>query len=140
MEFIKCDFCRIPFQSFGSKLCKDCFAALDEDFIKIREYLYDNEAGIEEVSEATGVPTKTIMYLLKEERLIVKDDSGRASGLLKCEVCKRSISTGKMCERCKNEIVTTLNESINFVSLPRRQSNDLESEPRKGIAKLSLKD
>ena len=96
MEVRQCDFCRAPYQSMGKKLCGDCLAQIDEDFISIREYLYDNDgAGIEEVHEATGVPRRTIMYLLKEERLIVGDENGKGCGFLTCESCKKPINTGR---------------------------------------------
>ena len=85
MEVKQCGFCRMPYQSQGNKICSDCLIKLDEDFIKIRDYLYEHDrAGIEEVSEATGVPRKSIFNLLKEERLIVGDENGYSGGILKC--------------------------------------------------------
>ena len=63
MEVRQCDFCRMPYQSTGKKICGDCLLKMDEDFILIREYLWENDrAGIDEVSEATGVTRKSILY------------------------------------------------------------------------------
>ena len=141
MEVRQCDFCRMPYQSTGKKICGDCLLKLDEEFIEIREYLWEHDrAGIEEVSEATGVSRKSIMYLLKEERLIVGDENGAGCGLLLCESCRKPISTGRMCAGCKKEVLSAIQESVGVVvSKPRRRPEPVEEESFKGVAKLQLK-
>jgi len=124
----------------GKGVCGECLLKLDQNFVDIREYLYDHEgAGIEEVSEETGVSRKAIFYLLKEERLIVGDENGCVNGILKCESCKRPIPTGRMCAGCKKEVIKTLNDSIRTVSLPRRVEEDELEEALRGVAKLQVK-
>ena len=141
MEVKQCEFCRMPFQSLGNRVCGECLKMLDEEFIKIREYLYEHDrAGIEEVSEETGVSRKTILYLLKEERLIVGDENGDGGGILKCESCKKSISTGRMCLDCKKEIFSAMQESVGaVVRRPKRIKEETDIEARDGIAKLQVK-
>jgi len=141
MEFKQCEFCRRPYPHMGKSVCSECLIKLDEEFVEIREYLYDHEgAGIEEVSEATGVPRKSIFYLLKEERLIVGDENGCVNGILKCESCKRPIPTGRMCSGCKKEVISALNESIGAYKLPKQVIEEDEVEISiKGLAKLQVK-
>jgi len=141
MQFKQCEFCRAPFQYMGKSVCGDCFLKLDEDFILIREYLWENDkAGIEEVSEATGVSRRNILYLLKEERLIVGDENGKANAILTCESCKRPIHTGRMCAACKQEVVSAIQESVGPAIKPRRYKEpDEEIKSFKGVAKLELK-
>jgi hypothetical protein len=142
MEVKQCDFCRMPFQSSGGKICRDCLIKLDEDFIKIRDYLYEHDnAGIEEVSEATGVSKKSIMHLLKEERLLVGDEHGYNGGILKCESCKRPINTGRMCAACKKEVLSALQESVSAspVRRPKQNIEKDEQDPARGVAKLQVK-
>ena len=141
MEVRQCDFCRMPYQSTGKKICGDCLLKLDEDFILIREYLWDHDrAGIDEVSEATGVSRKSILYLLKEERLIVGDENGQGGGgILTCESCKRPISTGRMCAGCKKEVLSAIQDSVSSVSRPRRRPEPAQEKSFKGVAKLQLK-
>ena len=141
MEIRQCDFCRMPYQSLGNKICKDCLTKLDEDFIKIKEYLYENDgAGIEEVVEATGITKKAIMHLLKEERLIVGSDTGDIGAILKCESCKKPIRTGKMCADCKKEVMTVIQQNVSAVPLPKKKKEeDKEEVSIKGAAKLQLK-
>jgi len=131
----------MPFQSAGKKICGDCLLKLDEDFIEIREYLWEHEnAGIDEVAEETGVSRKSIMYLLKEERLTVGDESEPGSGILKCELCKKPIRTGRMCASCKTEVFSAMQDSIGAVaSKPKRRPEPVEEESLKGVAKLQLK-
>ena len=139
MEIKQCDFCRAPFQTLGSKICGDCHTKIDEDFIKIREYLYDHDrANVEEVAEATGVSRKSIMYLLKEERLLVGEDDG-AGSILKCEICKKPINTGRMCVACKKEVFSAMQESIGATAPPRRIKKEPEEDSGVGVAKLQLK-
>jgi len=140
MEIKQCDYCRRPYQSLGNKVCNDCTTKLDEDFILIREYLYEHDnASIEEVSEATGVSRKAIYYLLKEERLLVGDDGG--AGILKCETCRKPINTGRMCAACKKEIITEVHRSVSAVKAPPKkvEREDSDAESFKGVAKLQLK-
>ena len=141
MEFRQCDFCRSPYQSFGNKICSDCLLKLDEDFILIREYLYEHDrAGIEEVSEATGVSRKSIFYLLKEERLIVGDEDGKSRSILQCESCRKPINTGRMCASCKKEVLSAIQESVTTVRRPKQRKEVTEEKSIKGVAKLQLKD
>jgi len=131
----------MPYQSVGKKICSDCLQKLDEDFIVIREYLYDHDgAGIEEVSEATGVTRKTILHLLKEERLLVGDENGNGCGILTCESCRKPIRTGRMCANCKKEVLTAIQQSVSAVKPPKQSRREiLEEESIRGVAKLQLK-
>jgi hypothetical protein len=114
---------------------------IDEDFFLVKEYLYEHDrAGIEEVSEATGVSRKSIMYLLREERLLVGDDGGGNVGILTCESCRKPINTGRMCKSCKNEVIKVMNQSINVAPRPKQKTPSNEEKSIKGAAKLQLKD
>jgi len=141
MDVKQCDFCRVPFQSYGKRVCGDCLIKLDTAWFMIRDYLYEHDrAGIEEVSYATGVSKKAIMYLLKEERLLVGDENGDVGGFLKCEACKKPINTGRMCGSCKKQIISEMNESVSAISIPKKKEKEVEEEEAMdGVAKLSLK-
>ena len=111
MNILKCRFCKKPFQSLGEKMCVTCAKKMDEDFVLVRDYIYDNEsASIDEVSEATGVPITNIMYLLKEGRLLLNGPGGE--GAMNCEVCRRSINTGRMCGSCQSNVVNEVQKNV----------------------------
>ena len=70
MDIRNCKRCNRLFQYNGIKYCPKCVLELDEMFIKVRDYLYENKnANIAEVSEATGVEEKVILEFLRDGRL-----------------------------------------------------------------------
>ena len=111
MNIIQCKMCSKPFHSLGGKICPDCLKKIDEDFITVRDYIYENRnTGMEKVSEETGVDKAIILHLLKEGRLTL--DSPDSEGVLFCEICKKPINTGRMCAECKEKVASTMNKSI----------------------------
>ncbi len=89
------------------KVCPVCRKEEENEFKKVKEYLWDNpKATIEEVHEETGVERDTIVKFVKEDRLI-------AEGIeidwdMECERCGKPISHGRFCESCQNELLSGL--------------------------------
>jgi len=101
MELRNCPQCGALFHYIGNRLCPACAAAEDEDFKRVREYVYDApRATIEQISEATGVKSERILKFLREGRLIATD----GAPLLTCERCGRPIYTGRFCQDCAKEL------------------------------------
>jgi hypothetical protein len=74
---------------------------MDEDFIKVRDYIYDHEkAEVEQIAEDTGVSTQMILHLLKEGRLVIGGAEGSGGGALVCELCNKPINSGRLCQEC----------------------------------------
>jgi len=99
-----CKECGKLFQYDGiSKLCYQCRKKDDEDFIRVREYVYENPgANIMTVADETGVSEDKILRYLREGRLeIVGDNPGL---VLDCERCGKAIRTGRYCDECAREI------------------------------------
>ena len=111
MNIIQCKICNKPFQSIGNNTCPECIKKIDADFITVRDYIYDHRnTRIDKVSEETGVEKAVILHLLKEGRLTL--DNPDSEGMLLCELCKKPITTGRMCVECKDRIASTMNKSI----------------------------
>jgi len=103
MELRNCPVCGKVFLYTTRNLCPDCAAKEEEEFKKVRDYLYEVPgATMEEIAEKTGVSVKKILEFLKEGRLILKKDN--ANILLKCERCGAPILTGRYCEKCVEEM------------------------------------
>ena len=133
MNIVQCTFCKKPFQSYGGRICAACLERIDKDFIKVRDYIYENKhANLDTVSEETEVPKQIIMHLLKEGRLIL--DNPDAEGVLVCEVCKKPINTGRMCVECKEKFASKMQSSIDSKKPPR--PGDRGMPGGKGTAKI----
>jgi len=118
-----CRRCGKIFTYTGSSVCPSCKRGDQEEFRKIRDYLFEhpNSSSIE-VSEATGISVKLILSYLREGRLESDLPNGTASsgkngfdyvkegnygsapevstGLV-CEFCGRPIKIGRVCGICE---------------------------------------
>ena len=78
---LKCGKCgkiiQVPLQEASvSGLCRSCKILENEEFDKVREYLYENGASTAiEIEEATGIPVKIVEKWLRQGRLEVPSDS-----------------------------------------------------------------
>ena len=125
MNIIQCNFCKKPFHSLGGKICTECNRKIDEDFIKVRDYIYEhNDTNIDKVAEETEVSKQVIVHLLKEGRLTINDGQGGGAGMLFCEVCKTSINTGRMCDSCKEKLTSAMNKNITSGKSPQTRRID----------------
>ena len=126
MNIIQCKICKKPFQSIGGMTCPDCLIQIDRDYITVRDYIYENpHSHMDKVSEETGVSKAIIMQLLKEGRLIL--ESADTEGLLRCEMCKKTISSGRMCQVCKSKVASTMNKSMKNPNPAPQEKKDLNT-------------
>jgi ribosomal protein L32 len=124
MNIIQCQFCKKPFTSLRGRVCPACLEQIDKDFIKVRDYIYDHkQTNIDIVSEETEVSKQIILYLLKEGRLIIDSPDGEGGGILTCEVCKKSISTGRLCKDCTGKVALTLDKNVSAGSSSQKPSS-----------------
>jgi len=139
MNITTCQFCRKPFATLGGKICPACMEQIDKDFITIRDYIDEHKhSNIDLISEETEVPRNIIMHLIKEGRLIIDSPAGDGGGYLFCEVCKKPINTGRMCDDCKKTISSKIDNTVSSHShKPREASSGGQS--LKGSARLGQK-
>ncbi len=121
LDIKQCGQCGRLFQSLGNRTCPDCVEAIDRAFVLVRDYIYDNqEAGVVEVAEKTGVEEKLILQFLKERRLSL----AQSSGLLLCEHCSAAITSGRYCDNCLNSLS---NELDRVTDKPKREVKTTKS-------------
>lgn len=99
-----CELCGKPFNSVGGKLCPACTRSVDESYIKVRKYIYQNPKHCDYISvlEATEVPEKELNYLIKKGRVEV---AGREGNGARCRACGKETSGGSVCEKCMAKII-----------------------------------
>ena len=91
----------------GPPICFDCKQQDEENFKRVKEYLYDNpKASLFEVSKELEISVQQIRMYLKEGRLEIIGDGGNM--FLECERCGKSIVTGRYCEGCAKEVTDDL--------------------------------
>lgn len=138
MNIVTCQFCRKPFAAISGKICPNCMEQIDRDFIKVRDYIYENEKSnlrpnIDTIAEETEVSKQIIIHLVKEGRLIIDSPDGEGGGLIVCESCKKPIKTGRLCENCMKAI----SNSIDRAAAPAPTPAAKKPEPNfKGSAKI----
>ncbi|HZJ56670.1 MAG TPA: MerR family transcriptional regulator [Clostridia bacterium] len=123
MDIRNCRKCNRIFQYRGSRYCPGCMQELDEIFVRVRDYIYDNpQATIMEVSQELKVEESIILEFLKEGRLELS-----SPGLdYVCERCETPITTGRYCNECIQELDRGMKEGL-----------DTPAEKTKGLGRDS---
>lgn len=111
-ELLNCSKCGRMFSSeHGQKFCARCRNNDEDDFMIVREYIYDNpDSTASEVAEETGVDEAKILKFLRQGKLELK---GEGVGY-PCERCGKSIKTGKFCDTCSVELKNEINKAFNI--------------------------
>ena len=134
MNIIQCTFCKRPFTSLGGRICPTCLEKIDQDFITVRDYIYEHKhSNIDIIAKETEVPKSIIMHLLKEGRLIIDSPDGEGGGLLTCEMCKKSINTGRLCKECMGKVASSMDKSV---GTQRKPDEKAPERNLKGSAKI----
>ncbi len=102
MDLRNCTKCGRVFSYNGIPICARCSNNDEEEFKRVKDYLYDNPgATVMEVSQETDVTEKQILRYLREGRIEIRDDSNL---FLDCERCGKPIKSGRFCDVCVIEM------------------------------------
>lgn len=94
------------FKGVGEYQCENCGERAYDDYGKVRTYIEEHKgATAAQIENAIGVSQKTIRLLLREGRLEVTEDSKM---FLRCEVCDKSIRSGRFCPECETKMHRSL--------------------------------
>ncbi|MGM7702921.1 TIGR03826 family flagellar region protein [Pseudalkalibacillus sp. Hm43] len=121
-ELANCAQCGRLFAKVVRSVCDVCYQEEEKMFETVYKFIRkkaNREASIIEVSQATGVPEKTIIRFVREGRL-------RASQFpnltFPCDSCGKQISTGRTCDDCHNQLKKELETHDRFVQ--KQQVNE----------------
>ena len=131
MNVKNCRKCRRIFNYvMGPILCPNCREAEEAKFQEVKKYVQENRrCGMQEVSEACDVSLSQIQQWLREERLVLADDSPMG---IACEKCGRMIKSGRFCPECVNQMTN----SFQSVSAPKQMSGSY-MQPKKDTRDVS---
>ena len=125
-----CSRCGRLFGYTGRPVCSYCIEEEEDEFKKVKDYLYDNPGStVFEVSDATGVDEEKIMRFLKEERLQVSSENPNM--LLECENCGRPVNTGRFCQNCKEELKSSLRREFGLDKPKEPRKDDYQTKHQK---------
>jgi len=134
MNIVQCTFCKKPFASLGGRICPACLEQIDKDFITVRDYIYEHKhSNIDLIAKETEVKKPVIIHLLKEGRLIIDSPDGEGGGILTCEMCKKSISTGRLCKDCMGKVASSMDKNTQANKKPEPKAPE---KNLKGSAKI----
>lgn len=94
-----CRKCYQVFSAPGGEVCPSCQQKARDDFELVRAYLQQQPAAdIEELHQATGLPTDDILEFLRQGRL--KSQSVQVH----CQICRAPIPAGMACDECRKRL------------------------------------
>lgn len=134
MDVKSCRRCNALFHHVvGPQLCEKCKKRDEEDFQRVKEYLYENPgAGMNQVCEELDVTVRQIKQYLREGRLTVSPDSPIG---LNCERCSARILTGRYCDSCIAEMSNQFSETARSM-----QKDQPKAQEQKGPSKMRYLD
>lgn len=93
----------------GPPVCQACRKSLEDQFTVVRKYVRRNpNATIPEVAQDCDTDIRQIRQWIREERLSFTEDS--AIGI-ECEMCGKTIKTGRYCAECKKQVADNLSSA-----------------------------
>lgn len=120
MDLRNCKKCNRIFQYKGIEVCSRCASSDEDNFKKVKDYLYDNPgATIIEVSKETKVSEKEILRYLRESRIEIREADNL---LLDCERCGVPIRSGRFCDSC----VVIMKKEFTSVLKPKEKEKKIK--------------
>ncbi|MBR5317224.1 MAG: flagellar protein [Lachnospiraceae bacterium] len=131
MNVKNCRKCRRIFNYvMGPILCPNCREAEEAKFQEVKKYVQENRrCGMQEVSEACDVSLNQIQQWLREERLVLADDSPIGIG---CEKCGKIIRGGRFCPECVNQMTNSFQSTMSGMRRPGSSYDDQRRDTRDG--------
>ena len=126
MELLVCKNCGKLFNYIrGERICPVCQKSLEEKFVEVKNYIKDNpKADIKTISTEMEVTIKQLHKWVREERLTFSEDSPVG---IACELCGKSIRTGRFCDNCKAELSSGLEAAA---ARPRKVEEQIVKKKR----------
>ena len=111
MNVRTCRKCRRLFNYvMGPSFCPECRIKEEDKFQEVKKFVQDHgRASMQEVAEACEVTMKQIQQWIRDDRLMLADDSPLG---IECERCGKMIRGGKFCPTCSNEMAAKLQSAM----------------------------
>lgn len=125
-----CEKCNRVFAHPTRSMCEGCFEEELANFVAVKEYLKENPgASVAQVANETEVDVGIIYEYIRQGRLDIIPSDVK----FHCEICGAEISFGRICPKCKGDLVK------GFRSQPVSEPEP-ESKPRDRGSKVHYLD
>lgn len=107
-ELANCTRCDELFVKTLRNICKSCYDKEEKAFKTVSQFLRlkkNREATLSEIVEETGISEKMITKFIKEKRLLTSQFPKLG---YPCETCGTTITAGKICSACSEELLRDL--------------------------------
>lgn len=96
----------------GAPFCQACRQADEEDFKRVKQYLYENPgSNLTQVSTDLEISVEKIKRFLKDGRLEITSEEGNM--FLECETCGKAIKSGRFCDECERNLAAGFKSTAN---------------------------
>ncbi len=111
MNVRTCKKCRRLFNYvMGPSFCPECREKEEDKFQDVKKYVQEHgRSSMQEVAEACDVTMKQIQQWIRDDRLMLADDSPLG---IECERCGRMIRGGKYCPECSNDLAAKFQSAM----------------------------
>lgn len=111
MNVINCRRCGKLFNYIaGPQICPRCKEKNEEKFQEVKKFIQQNRrCSMQEVCEECDVEPSQVQTWIRQERLQFAEDSPIK---VNCEKCGAMISSGRFCDKCKNDMSKDLNSMM----------------------------
>lgn len=112
----------------GMPICPACKEEAEKKYQVAREYIRDHRgATVSEVSRECEVEEAQIRQWVREERLVFDTESGIG---MTCESCGASIPAGRICDKCKANLISGLKAAGRQPVRPQQPQKATRENPR----------
>lgn len=109
MPIANCKRCGRIYNRVRRDICPNCIEEEDQLYLKVREFLRENrDASLEEVVKATEIPMQTLIQMIQDGRIMLRDNPNMA---YPCERCGSLTQSGRYCMKCTKEIANSLSQA-----------------------------
>jgi len=119
-ELANCANCGELFVRMTRPICQKCFQVEEEKFQRVYNFIkkrVNREATITEIVAGTGVEEDLIIKFVKENRLRTSQFPNLA---YPCDRCGKSITEGKICSSCSQDLARDLEREDEIAKLEQK--------------------
>lgn len=111
MNVRTCKKCRRLFNYvMGPSFCPECREREEDKFQEVKKYVQEHgRASMQEVAAVCDVTMKQIQQWIRDDRLMLADDSPMG---IECERCGKMIRGGKYCPECSTDLAAKFQSAM----------------------------